>query len=136
MKKFITIATFNEPLQARLAKIKLNEESIKCFLSGENFAATYWLLSGADHGVKLQVKNNDVEKAIEILENNQVSSEQIEEDLKPQPVNPLCPKCGSENTDYEKFSRNTAFLSILFLKFPIPVLRKSYKCNNCGHKWK
>ncbi|MCK4913885.1 MAG: DUF2007 domain-containing protein [Planctomycetes bacterium] len=73
-EKFITIATFNEPLQARLAKIKLNEEGIKCFLSGENFAATYWPTQAITGGVKLQVKNNDVEKAIEVLKNNQTNT--------------------------------------------------------------
>ncbi|RKY23974.1 MAG: DUF2007 domain-containing protein, partial [Planctomycetota bacterium] len=62
--KLITIARFNEPLQAEMAKIKLDVEGINCFLAGENFVGTYWLLANAEGGVKLQVKETDAEKAL------------------------------------------------------------------------
>ena len=133
--KLITIARFNEPLQAELAKIKLDVEGINCFLAGENFVGTYWLLANAEGGVKLQVKETDAEKALEIIEHNQ-PTEAAEDNLPEETADLRCPKCNSEDVEYEQFSRKLFFLSILLLRFPLPFLKKSYKCNNCGYGWK
>jgi Zn finger protein HypA/HybF involved in hydrogenase expression len=132
--KLITIANFNEPLEANLAKIKLESEGIKCFLLGENFVATYWFLSQADRGIKLQVKKSEAERALEILGTKE--KQKLEKDLTAEVYDLLCPKCHSENIEYEKFSRKAFFLSILFFRFPLPILKKKYKCKNCGYAWK
>lgn len=133
----ITIATFDEPLKANMAKIKLESEGIGCFLAGENFVATYWLLANAEHGIKLQVKKSEAERALEILGTDEkVDTEQIEKNLTPEPINPQCPKCHCNDVEYEKFSKKLFYLSILFLRFPIPLSKKIYKCKNCGHTWK
>jgi len=135
--RLITIATFDEPLKANMAKIKLESEGIGCFLAGENFVATYWLLANAEHGIKLQVKKSEAERALEILGTDEkVDTEQVEENLTPEPINPQCPKCHCNNVEYEKFSKKLFYLSILFLRFPIPLPKKIYKCKNCGHTWK
>jgi hypothetical protein len=136
--KLITIANFVEPFQANLARVKLESEGIKCFLAGENFVATYWLLSGADRGIKLQVRESEAERALEILspeeragvqETSGVSVPSEAADLR-------CPKCSSENIEYEKFSRKAFFLGILFLRFPLAFPKRSNKCRDCGHVWK
>ncbi|MHC4481917.1 MAG: putative signal transducing protein [Planctomycetota bacterium] len=135
--KLITIANFSEPFRAHLAKIELESEGIKCFLVGENFIATYWLLSNADRGIKLQVKESDAKRALEILETRQKpGTAAVTEDEAHEPADLRCPKCSSENIEYEKFSRKLFFLSILFLRFPLPFPKKSYRCENCGHVWK
>ena len=57
--KLVTIRNFCYSLdpdsEAELARIKLETEGIKCFLSGKYFVSTYWLLSGVEDGIKLQV---------------------------------------------------------------------------------
>ena len=63
----VTVASFDEPYKANIAKAELESEDIKCFLSGENFVATYWLLSRAEGGIKLKVNEADSKAAIEIL---------------------------------------------------------------------
>ncbi len=135
--RLITIANFSEPLEANLAKIKLESEGIKCFLVGENFVATYWLLSTADRGVKLQVNKSEAERALEILgtKKGQRLEKDREKDLTAETYDLLCPKCHSKNIEYEKFSRKVFFLSILFFRFPLPILKKKYKCGNCGYVW-
>jgi len=136
--RLITIANFNEPLEAHLAKIKLESAGIKCFLLGENFTATYWWASFADRGVKLQVKETEAKRALEILEIKEGHGLEKDgkKDLTVETYDLLCPKCHSENIEYEKFSRKAAFLSILFFRFPLPILKKKYKCKNCGYVWK
>lgn len=139
--KLITIVNFTygaDPVsEAELAKMKLKSYGIECFLAGKNFVGMYWLCSGADRGVKLQVKESDATKALEILKNNkQTDHEETNEDLITESFDALCPKCLSENIEYEKFSKKAFYLSILFLRFPFPLLKKRYSCKNCGHTWK
>jgi hypothetical protein len=65
--KMVTIASFDEPYKAHIARAKLESEGIKCFLSGENFVATYWLCSRIEGGIKLKVRESDSKAAVEIL---------------------------------------------------------------------
>jgi len=139
--KLVTIANFalgaDPACQAELAKMKLNAEGIKCFLAGKYFVVMYWLYSLADHGIKLQVRQSDGERALEILGTNEKADiEESREDLTEESADLRCPKCRSEDIEYEKFSKKMFFLGILFFRFPLPFLKKSYKCNNCGHTWK
>jgi len=50
--KLVTIRNFcyspDPATEAELARIKLEAEGIKCFLAGENFVSTYWLVAGAE----------------------------------------------------------------------------------------
>jgi len=139
--RLITIANFAfgpDPVsEAELANIKLGSEGIRCFLAGKNFVGMYWLYSGADHGVKLQVKESNATRALEILcTDEKIDIEELKEDLTSEPINPPCPKCHSEDVEYERFSKAVFYLSILFFRFPIPFFKRSYKCKNCGHTWK
>jgi len=139
--KLVTIVNFalgSDPaLEAELAKIKLKSKGIKCFLAGKNFVATYWLYSNAERGIKLQVRQKDIKRALEILDTRQRADiEQFEEDLKPEAIYPQCPRCLSEDVEYETFSRKLFYLGLLFFRFPIPLLIRIYKCYSCGYCWK
>ena len=140
--KLITIRHFSygsDPAsEAELARIKLETNGIQCFLAGKNFISMYWLLSGADRGIKLQVRESDADRALEILgADTQIDSDETEDkDMKPEPINPSCPNCGSNNIEYEGFSRKLFYLGILFFRFPLPFLGKKYKCKSCGQIWK
>ena len=139
--KLVTIRNFSygaDPAsEAELARIKLEANGIQCFLAGKNFISMYWLLSGADRGIKLQVKESDAEKALEILgTDTHIGFDETEDgDMKPEPINPSCPKCGSNSIEYEGFSKKLFYLGILLFRFPIPFLRKKYKCMSCGYVW-
>ncbi len=140
--KLVTICHFSygpDPaLEAELARIKLEANDIQCFLAGKNFISMYWLLSGADRGIKLQVRESDADKALEILgtDANIGFNETEDRDMKPEPICSFCPKCSSNSIEYERFSRKLFYLGILLLRFPIPFLRKKYKCISCGEIWK
>jgi DNA-directed RNA polymerase subunit M/transcription elongation factor TFIIS len=138
-EKLVTIANFiygpDPASQAEIARMRLEDEGIDCFLAGKNFVSMYWLYSAADRGIKLQVRQYDAQKAIEII---RTLEKQWAEEKTPEPDTdiPTCPKCGSENFEYEKFSKNLFYLAILFFRFPLPYLTRSNKCSNCHHKWK
>ncbi|MBU1260166.1 MAG: DUF2007 domain-containing protein [Planctomycetes bacterium] len=131
-EKIIKIDSFFDYTKAEITKIALEAEGIDCFLSGENFVATYWLYANADGGIKLYIKESDKQKALEILKSiNRCENADTDQsyDLK-------CPKCNGTDIDYEKYSRWAFFFSMVLLRLPITFLRRKYKCSACGHKWK
>jgi len=61
--RLVTIATFQDPVAATLAKNFLDSEDIPAILLDESTVATDWALAGAIGGIKLQVPVIHVERA-------------------------------------------------------------------------
>jgi hypothetical protein len=135
--KLVTVATFSEPIQAHLASAKLAAEGIEYFIIDENIVSMYWLYSQAVGGVKLQVRENDAEKALQTLRISSQKQDAVAGKIEPekQGSDSCCPKCGSGDIQYEKYSKKTFFLTILFLGFPVSYLKDECRCNSCGHRW-
>ena len=131
-EKIIKIANFDEYTKAEITKIALEREGIQCFLSGENFVATYWLYSNAEGGIKLYIKESDKQKAEEILR----AMNKPQETDKDASYDLRCPKCSSCDIDYARYSRWAFFTSLLLFRLPLTYPCKEYKCNACGNKWK
>ncbi|MFQ5816331.1 MAG: DUF2007 domain-containing protein [Terriglobia bacterium] len=66
-EKLVTIATFQQPIAAHLAKTKLESEKILCFVADEHMTRMFRFYSPFIGSIKLQVKESDVERALEIL---------------------------------------------------------------------
>jgi hypothetical protein len=65
--ELVTIATFETPVEAELARMRLEAAGILCFAHGAHMAGMQVFgLSVA--GVKLRVRPRDAELAVEILE--------------------------------------------------------------------
>jgi hypothetical protein len=69
-KQLVTIATFDQPAQARLAKNALDEAGIRSAVNDESLVAMDWLLSNAVGGIKVQVWEEDADRAVSVLERN------------------------------------------------------------------
>lgn len=67
MTKWITVLTVSYPQQLWVIRTKLESEGIECFIKDELTVQSYNLYSNAVGGVKLQVFEEDVEKARTIL---------------------------------------------------------------------
>ena len=55
MAEFVTIASFTSPLEAHMARGRLEAEGIPAFIAHENHIWAEWFLSNALGGVKVQV---------------------------------------------------------------------------------
>ena len=64
----ITIANFPYPIDANLAKSRLEAEGIDCVLTNEHIAGMNWYWPLAIGGVGLQVRESDAQRAMGILE--------------------------------------------------------------------
>lgn len=67
MDTFVTVLTVSLPQQLWIIKGRLESEGIQCFVKDELTVQAYNLYSNAVGGVKLQVPEEDVEQAREIL---------------------------------------------------------------------
>lgn len=68
MDNFVTIKTFAYPIDLAVIRGRLEAEGIECVAQDELMAQANPFLSNAIGGIKLQVRQRDLQKAIEILE--------------------------------------------------------------------
>jgi hypothetical protein len=74
----VTIRSFGDVMQAWLAKSNLESAGIECHLVDDNMVRLHWGIVNVLGGVKLQVKREDAEVALDLLE--QPVPEQPDED--------------------------------------------------------
>ena len=65
--RLATVATFRSPVEANLARNRLEAAGIEAFLADEETVGMVWHLTNALGGIKLQVGDRDVEEALAIL---------------------------------------------------------------------
>ena len=83
MDSFITIKTFTYPIDLAVIRGRLEAEGIDCFAKDELVAQANPFLSNAIGGIKLQVRQRDLPRAIEILEEGGYLKES---DFRPTPL--------------------------------------------------
>ena len=133
MSDFVTLATYDNYINASFHKQKLEDAGIMCYLGDENTVTMQWMLSNAVGGIKLRVLSDDVEEAIKILS---TKAEQIPVDYTIENNDLICPRCRSNNTITEKYSKSIFAASWLFLGFPIKANpMKTSRCFYCGNIW-
>lgn len=82
MSKWVTVLTVSYPQQLWVIRTKLESEGIECFIKDELTVQSYNLYSNAVGGVKLQVLEEDVERAREILtESGYIKEDSVQIDL-------------------------------------------------------
>ena len=136
-RELATIATFGSPTEAHIAKITLDREGIWSFIASEHTSSLVPLRPlGVYAGARLQVKQPDAKRALQLLNEKPDGSTVLEEELGKDELMERCPNCQSPNIHYEKFNERLVFLSWLLLRFPLPFLKRTWKCSDCGHEWK
>ena len=132
-ERLVNIASFRDLPIAEIAKSKIESEGIPCFLINKYHIALNWTLSQALGGVKVQVAERDVERALEILNDTLDDGTPIEfEDIEPD-ESELCDKCGS--SDIAQIQRPRRLLTIvlsLVLGLPCVRFKTTYQCRACG----
>lgn len=130
----ITAARFSYPAEAHLAAAKLESEGIPAFVADEHTVIANWMYSGALGGVKVWVKETDLEAARQVLDYREPPSLEKETEA--------CPACGSEDIHYETFSIRPMFITWLITAltlgggFTLPFTKRKWVCRACGHRWR
>jgi hypothetical protein len=122
----VTAGIFYDNLESILAKNLLESNGTNAKILNGNISNVDPLLISAVGGIKVLVKEEDLNKAVDLL--NQYKTE-----INKKPT--ACPKCG-EN-DFKEINSN------IEMKLPFVLLTGTparynlhYKCNKCGNIWK
>ncbi|HPA46513.1 MAG TPA: DUF2007 domain-containing protein [bacterium] len=138
-----TVAMYDDPIQAELAKAQLEEGGIDCFLIDLTSHVYPLIVPG---GVKVQVCDVDAARAKSILEKWERETVHTAESKD----FPHCPDCCSQETHQVIFTRPLLALFLLtlllfcfvhslfvFLILLLVVMgREVWKCDQCGHRWR
>ena len=63
-----TLAAFNRPMDAHLLIARLEGHGVRAFLRDEHMVTLDWLASNAIGGVKVDVADEDLDRAIEVMQ--------------------------------------------------------------------
>ncbi len=147
-------ARFMTTGEAEAAASALDAAGIECEVADENLISVNWEMAQAIGGVKILVRDEDVERATEIISMPAVE-QTIEPVIPPMEVEQpaVCPQCGSP--DYQLVPRFRLFLLIaaVFVGIGVAVdqtllaatglvavavgvmLMPSARCTRCLHRW-
>jgi len=114
------IASYTKLEDAHLAVSKLAGSGVEAWLRDEATANIYWLYSNAIGGVKVEVMDKDLERALEILELPKEESGLL-----------TCPHCGSENVRVREMDFG-AMLLMVFTSLLTPIKSRKADCSDCG----
>lgn len=120
MDMFTTLAVFEYSTEANLVKSKLDFENIRTRLLDEKTIDSDPLISQAVGGVKLQVHNDDAQKALEIYN----TIRKYRKDIDGNDIH--CKQCNSTQILVAPAQRKNIF----YMLFPF-FEKTRYVCNDC-----
>lgn len=131
---FSTVAVFQYSAEAQITKGRLEAEGIKTFLADNHTVDTDPLVSNAIGGVKLKVRKEDEDKALQVI----TSISKYSVDDEGMKIN--CPKCQSEKVELftrVKGLKSFLFFGISFFVNALPMfIKREYHCERCSNKFK
>lgn len=128
---FVTLKRFDTAISAHIIKNRLESDGIDCHIFDENIVTLNPLLNFAVGGIRLQVAEEDFEKATRVL--NEIDENPFTDD---QDDNIVCPNCNSTNlySDFKSMKDPKGVIAVIvaFLFSVFPLYSKSvYKCKEC-----
>ena len=132
--KLVTLVSFTTPLEAAMARSRLEGEGIRAFLNNEHLIAADVFLTNATGGVKVKVAASDLALAKEILEaRHELEAEDRDEDDGYADEPYRCPKCHTKEVDLVPLGWAALAFTILLLGWPLMVLPRRKRCRRCDH---
>ena len=123
----LTVATFSKPEEAHMLRLRLEAGGVPAYIQDENMVQTDWLYSNAIGGVRVQIDEDDEDRAKEILQDSGIEAK---------PVGmPVCPKCSSTNTAPDELPRRLSFLLLMLAGIPFLFSKTRWRCTHCNHAW-
>jgi predicted RNA-binding Zn-ribbon protein involved in translation (DUF1610 family) len=133
----VAIERYRDLAEAFVARSVLESAGIPCFLCDENFVRLDWAYSNFIGGMRLQVASKDADDAHELL--TQKAPRNIDVPGEPTFVQPICPRCGSDDIIAYDPGLRTAAVGVLI---GLPTRFSSHRtdgetwhCMNCGLNW-
>jgi hypothetical protein len=128
----VVIRQYRDVPEAMTDRMILEAAGIDCYLYDENMVRLDWLWSNLLGGLKLVVRQSDVEDAEKAL--NSKPDGKFDVEGVGEYEQELCPKCGSKDVSCDELLKRIAGAGLL-LGLPIAIHQRGWNCHNCGHIW-
>lgn len=133
-EELVTIAKFFSLGEAKLVQGKLASEGISAFVCDEHMHAINWHMGAAFGGLRVQVPDSQVVRALEVLEGFEPDEPEHEEETE---EIPCCPEC--ESLEIREVASTNPYQTSLWSAanpFPEgPAFEHHWKCLACGYHW-
>jgi hypothetical protein len=113
-------------------RMMLNAAGIDCYLYNENMVRLDWRWSNLLGGVKLVVRQKDVEDATRLL--NETAIEEFAVEGIGEYRQERCPNCNSMNVFCDELMKRIAGAGLM-LGVSIAMVQREWNCHDCGHAW-
>ncbi len=144
LDELITISKFFTLGEAKLAQGKLVCAGISAFVCDENMHAMNWHMGMALGGVRLQVPDSQVVRALEVLDDFEplpssslLVEEEDDDDDEMEEV-ACCPEC--ESLEIREVTTNSRQITLWSAAIPFPEAPaepcRRWKCLMCGYHWR
>lgn len=123
----VAIRSYNSYFTANMVLGRLETDGMEAYLKDENTIVIDPILTNAVGGIKLMVKDSDVEAANALLN-------AYDEDYRKAAV---CPKCNSQAFSYELMPKPTNFITAIltwFFSSYAVATDYTYRCGVCGYE--
>lgn len=142
LEELVTISKFISLGEAKLAQGKLVSAGISAFVCDENMHAMNWHMGMALGGIRLQVPDSQVVRALEVLDDfepEDADAQAFDEDDDELEEVACCPECESlEIREVTPPSPRQITLWSAAIPFPEPPAEpvRRWKCLMCGYHWR
>lgn len=125
----VTIATFHEPTKAKNLKERLQHSGLRADIHNEGHLQKVAFMSRPQANVKLQVEDEDFERA----QNLMVEWEKSDADISAAIIR--CPQCNSSAIEYPQLTRKALTPWLASVLFALRIFPKEFYCQDCHFTW-
>jgi hypothetical protein len=125
----VTIATFNDGAKARELKDQFQKSGIRADIHNEGHLQRVAFMSKPQANVKLQVEDDDFERAQNLMVEWQQSDPAIAGAML------RCPQCNSSSIEYPQMSRKSITPGMVTVLYALRILPKEFYCRDCQFTW-
>ena len=125
----VTIATFSEPAKAKRLKERFDQSGLKADIHNEGHLQQVAFMSKPQANVKLQVDDNDFERAQSLM----VEWETSDPDVNAAIIR--CPQCNSSRIEYPQMTRKAITPAMASVLFALKIFPKEFYCEDCHFTW-
>jgi rubredoxin len=142
LEELVTIAKFLSLGEAKLAQGKLVSAGVSAFVCDENMHAMNWHMGMALGGIRLQVPDSQVVRALEVLDDfepEEPADVALQEDDEDMEEVACCPECESlEIREVGSAGPRQISLWSSAIPFPEPPTQvtRRWRCLMCGYQWR
>lgn len=124
----VTIATFNEPSQAKHLKKRLQEAGLKADVHSEGHLRQVAFMSEPQANAKVMVDEEDFEAANRLMVEWEASDPEIGSAIR-------CPQCKSPRVEYPQLTRKFITPWLASILFALKIFPKEFYCQDCHFTW-